>query len=191
MIKLRFFGPYLLCSEKVDVLGDCPYARRSGIYLWAVKLSTGQYHISYIGETGTSFYKRAKEHIIQKLGGNYRICDPDFMLQGVQRVIWPGLWRKGTRNKMPEFLRRYEELAPLIKASLAIQVAFVAPFDGERRLRQRIEGAIAMTIRANTVASSLLPDDIRYLERKENESPIRVFIESGNAIVGLPKQLTA
>jgi hypothetical protein len=190
-IHLRFTGPYPACSESADILNGCPYSKESGIYLWAVQMPTGKYRISYIGETSASFYRRIKEHVIQTLGGNYRICDPTAMRQGVQKVIWDGLWRKGTRDKLPEFLRRYAELAPLIKESLAIQVVFVAVLDREKRLRRRIEGALAEALRANPEACSLLPDDIRYLRRNESEAPVKVVIESEGDFDGLPQKVCA
>jgi hypothetical protein len=189
VIHLRFTGPYPACSESADILADCPYSKASGIYLWAVRMPTGRYRITYIGETSATFYRRIKEHVIQTLGGNYRICDPTAMLQGVQKVLWDGLWRKGTRDKLPEFLRRYAEFAPLIKESLAVEVIFVAVLDCEKRLRRRIEGALAEAIRSKPEASSLLPDDIRYLKRKDAETPVRVLIQSEHVIEGLPNMI--
>lgn len=190
-IFLRFAGPYPVCSENADILHGCPHSKKSGIYLWAVLMPIGKYRITYIGETSASFYRRIKEHVIQTLGGNYRICESAALRQGVQVVLWNGLWRKGTRNKLPDFLRRYVELAPLIKQSLAVENVFLAVLDCEKRLRRRIEGALAEAIRSNPEARSLLPDDIRYLKRKNTEPPVRVVIETGSDFEGLPTEVYA
>src|SRR5947207_14873342 len=107
---LHFHGPSSVCSEADDVLAGCTLRNESGIYLWAVKQRTGGYRVLYIGETGNTFYARMREHVIQTLGGNYRVIDADRMCEGVQQVLWNGLWRKGTREKLPEFLSRYETL---------------------------------------------------------------------------------
>lgn len=189
--ELKFHGPYAICSEEKDVLYDCPYASDEGIYLWVVRMSSGFFRVSYIGETGTSFYKRTKDHLIQTLGGNYLICDPEDMVRGRNNVIWKGLWRKGTRNKLPEFLSNYASLAPKIKKSILIQKLFVSPFKVDRRLRQRIEGALAIALRENTEASTFLPEDIRYIRRRENEIPTLVSIFSEQKIEGLPERIYA
>jgi hypothetical protein len=189
--KLKFHGPYTICSEENDVLNDCPYASDEGIYLWVVKMSSGSYRVSYIGETGISFYKRTKEHLIQTLGGNYLICDPEDMVRGRNNVIWKGLWRKETRNKMPDFLSHYESMAPKIKKSILIQKLFVAPTNIDRRFRQRIEGVLAFAIREDAEASSLLPNDIRYIRRRDDEDPTLISISSNHRIEGLPETIYA
>ena len=119
--ELKFHGPYTICSEENDVLHDCTYAADEGIYLWVIRMSSGSYRVLYIGETGASFYKRTKEHLIQTLGGNYLICDPEDIVRGRNNIIWKGLWRKGTRDKLPEFLSHYETMAPKIKKFILIQ----------------------------------------------------------------------
>jgi len=187
--ELKFHGPYTICSEENDVLNDCPYVSDEGIYLWAVRMDSGSYRISYIGETSTSFYQRTKDHLIQTLGGNYLICDPEDMVRERNNVIWKGLWRKGTRDKLPEFLSRYESLAPKIKKSILIQDLFVAPVKIDRRLRQRIEGALALALREDAEASSLLPNDIRYIRRRDDEDPTLVSIFSEEKIEGLPEKI--
>ena len=162
----------------------------SGIYLWAVKVND-KYRITYVGETGISFYQRTKEHIIQTLGGNYRICDVAEMQRGNQKVLWNGLWRIGTRDKLPEFLSQYEELAPHIKAYLKAQAVFVAVTDCDPLLRKRIEGAIALSLRSDDIASSLLPADIRFRKRRSGETPLHVALRSKAEIEGLPGSIIA
>jgi hypothetical protein len=97
-LEIIFHGPYPLCTEKNDVLFDCPYASFEGIYLWAVRMSSGVYRVSYLGQTIRSFYIRNKEHLIQQLGGNYQVCDPEAMINGRHEVVWNGMWRKGTQS---------------------------------------------------------------------------------------------
>ena len=190
-VHLHFHGPYPLCAETADVLAECPHRDASGIYLWTLRQHTGRYRVTYVGETTTSFYRRMKEHVIQTLGGNYRITDPDQAARGVQRVVWDGLWRKGTRDRLPEFLRRYKELAPAIKRYLLAELVFVAPMEGDARLLRRVEGALAMHLRSAPDASSLLPTDIRYVVRRADELVVRVEVkvDVGVEVEGLPQNL--
>lgn len=188
-LHLHFHGPYAVCSETADVLDGCEHQNSSGLYLWAVGQSSGHFKISYLGETSRSFYGRTKEHIVQTLGGNYRIIDADQMRLGVEHIIWDGLWRRDARKRLPEFLNKYEELAPLVKRYLYGQAVFVAPFQGERRLLRRIEGALAINMRSNANASSLLPSDIRYVIRNPTEAAVTVTVSADHHIEGLPPEL--
>ena len=191
-LKLILHGPYGLCGKHENIIFYEDIAKKAGIYFWTVPYVQGGLIINYIGETGESFKRRFKDHMIQKAGGHYRICDPDFAVQGVERILWNGLWRKGTRDKMPEFVRRIIELSPAIKKSLKNSEIYVAPFEGEKRIRQRIEGALADHIKAQPPpASNLLPKDIRYYKRRSDEEPVTVLISGGDALLGMPKDLLA
>lgn len=188
-IRLHFQGPFPACSEAEDVLDGCDCRDSPGLYLWAVEQPTRSFRVSYIGETARSLYSRNKEHVIQTLGGNYRIIDADLMWQGVERVLWDGLWRLEARGRLPEFLRNYERLAPLIKRHLFGHSIFVSPFTGEDRLRRRIEGALARHLRSDQSASSLFPSDIRYFVRRATEPASSVAFSSDRLVEGLPERL--
>lgn len=188
-LHLRFHGPYPLCSETDDLLAHCVHRDKEGIYLWAAEQLAGFYRISYIGETSTSFYRRTKEHLIQTLGDNYRVIDADQMRTGVQQILWDGLWRSGTRTRLPDFLRDYEHLAPAIKRYLLGHSVFIAPIQCGSRVRKRIEGALAQHLRALREASSLLPSDIRFIVRRANEPAIAVSVSAERILDGLPAEL--
>jgi hypothetical protein len=185
-MHIHFYGPYPLCSEEHDVLHSCEHASKGGVYLWAVPNEEHGFLITYIGETERSFYHRTKDHLIQALGGNYAVADPA-PFDGDWHTVWRGLWRKGTRDKPPEFLANYEELVPKIKANLLAHRIFVAPFDCERRLRRRIEGALAAGV--SDTSCHLMSGDIRYSSRKKDEEPVDVTITSDVLIAGLPSGL--
>lgn len=187
---LNFEGPFGLMRNSKSFLFDQAKAKEPGIYLWTVPYCRGGYLVSYIGETSASFGQRLKDHLVQTVGGNYRICDPDSLTRGEPEVLWNGLWRKGTRNKFHEYIERLEELAPVIRKLLQIEAIFVAPLQCETRLRQRIEGAIANFIRSQPApVPSVLPSDIRYYQRKADEPPVTVTILCNSQVIGLPQEL--
>ena len=101
-ITLTFCGPFGLTDGHGSVLFRQPEAKQHGLYLFTVPYERGEFLVSYLGETGTSFARRIKDQMIQTMGGNYRICDPAELRRGRETVIWNGLWRKGTRDKMSE-----------------------------------------------------------------------------------------
>lgn len=188
VVKLKLSGPYKLFGNHDQLLFDADVSQKNGIYIWTIKYSNG-YLIDYIGETGRNFGQRMKEHLIEMLGGNYRICDSDMLLQGKEIIVWDGLWRKGTRDKIGEFISNYEKYAPIIKRYIEIHDVFLAPLTAERRKRQLIEGNIVKIIKGqNPPVSNLLPPDIRYFSnRKETEEGFTVNIESKKNVFGLPK----
>lgn len=185
-MELNFQGPYVFHSDNNNLIFNEPISHQAGIYLWAINYKNG-YLIEYIGETGVLFYKRMKEHFIQTVGGNYRICDPQSLKEGKVKIIWNGMWRKGTRDKMPSFLNSYTQLCPVIQNYLKTVEIFLAPFEADRKLRRRIEGAIAKFIKEQpSPIGDLLPSDIRYTLRKKSEKPIAVQLKSSKKIFGFP-----
>lgn len=139
-LTVTFHGPHVLCNETKDVLADCAHRKAAGIFLTAV-LVGDSYRITHIGQTGTSFYARLKEHVIQTLGGNFRICDPKAMARGEIKVLWDGLWRPGRHANLPEYLRNGPALFEAARECFKLEKAFVAPLDVEDRMRRRIEDA--------------------------------------------------
>ncbi len=189
-LKFKLHGPFDIIDQKNDVLYECPFSKSTGLYFWSVKTSKHGVKITYIGETSASFYRRTKEHVIQTLGGNYQVCDPDLLVQNQYSIIWNGLWRKGTREKLPEFLAQHESLSPKIISFIQVQKLFVVPFEVEKTLRRRIESKVARMIMEDKEASSLMPHDIRYLKPKEYTDNFTVHIEDSHLISGLPNTLT-
>lgn len=188
ILTVKFDGPHPAYSETSDVLADCKNRKSGGVYLWAIRVGTS-FRVTHIGQTGTSFYHRMKEHIINTLGGNYRINDAEALKRGESEILWDGLWREGTRERLPEFLRDSARLFEAAKGNLKLEQIFVAPLDVEDRMRRRIEGAIANAIRKDKVASSLLPKDIRVLGRLTTETATPIRIITGGKILGIPEQL--
>lgn len=185
---VAFNGPHTICNETKDVLADCVHRKGAGIFFTAVQVGD-TYRITHIGQTGTSFYARLKEHVIQTLGGNFRICDPHAMARGEIKVLWDGLWRPGRHANLPEYLRDGPALFEAARACFKLEKAFIAPLDAEDRMRRRIEGAIAKQIRKDKAASSLFPPDVRYLPRLSTETAITIRIVTPKKILGLPEQL--
>jgi hypothetical protein len=187
-LTVAFNGPHIICNETKDVLADCVHRKGAGIFFTAVQVGDS-YRITHIGQTGTSFYARLKEHVIQTLGGNFRICDPQAMARGENKVLWDGLWRPGRHAQLPDYLRDGPALFAAARSCFKLEKAFVAPLVTEDRMRRRIEGAIAKQIRKDKAASSLFPPDVRYLPRLSTETAMTIRIVMPKRILGLPDQL--
>ena len=191
-IELNVKGPFGLTGKHDRILFQEPESSQSGIYFWTVPYVEGGYLVHYIGETGKSFGERQKEHMIHTMGGNYRIWGSNELGRGNSVIIWHGLWLKGTRDKMSDFLDQLPAIAPEIQKYLRSQVIFTAKVNAESRIRQRIEGAIALYFRGLLApAASILPEEIRYFRRRESEKAVKVLIECPFPIHGMPKDLAA
>jgi hypothetical protein len=188
-IEINLVGPYGLCGDHHRLLFAEPISAAAGIYLWTVR-TAGGFIVEYVGQTGQSFAKRTKDHLIQTFGGNYCVCDAQAMREGRAEVAWPGLWRRGSRDRMPEFAERYVELAPVIQQYVQAIEVFVAPLDVGRRLRERVEGALAHSIwDLPAPGGSLLPRDVRYRRRQQDEAQMSVCVRCCEQIIGLPSRL--
>lgn len=188
ILTVKFDGPYPAYSETHDILADCKCRKQGGVYLWAIRVGDS-FRITHIGQTGTSLYQRMKEHIINSLGGNYRISDSESLARGESKILWDGLWREGRRECLSEFLKDSTRLFEEVKRNLKLEQIFIAPLDVEDRMRRRIEGGIAKQIRKDKTASSLFPADIRVLGRLTTETPIPIRIVTKSNFLGLPERL--
>lgn len=190
-LELVFDGPFHLAGggqRNVFMNADI---KKAGLYLMTVETAVAGMVARYVGETGNSFEKRLKEHVIHILGGNYRIADVESMRQMSETVLWDGLWRRGRTKMTQDFIDLYVELAPHIKRYLEAYRIFLAPIsNGRLTLRQRrlIEGALARHLRHQ---QNLMAADIRYWSRRRGETAMKVEIKAVVSITGLPETLWA
>ena len=189
-LNLYFSGPYPLLHESKDLLHNCPFLKEEGIYFWAVKQKeTGHYLITYIGETSAGLYRRTKEHVIQTLGGNYQICDAHALVNGENKVLWNGLWRKGFRENLPLLLKNLDFYTAKAKEHLLVQKVFFAPIELEKAERRRLESVFAHSVKADDKASKLLPDDIRFLKLRPTEYGKEFTVFCNIPGIGMPAKL--
>jgi len=91
-----------------------------------------------------------------------------------------------------KLLERYSELSKAAYDLLRAFHIFLIPLNSNRRIRQRIEAAIAETLfNQPGVVGEFQNKDIKYVSRRPDEESVQVAIESGGKILGLPKELTA
>jgi hypothetical protein len=189
--ELQWHGPYKWYGDGEDVLFSRPEIKQPGIYLWTI-LFDGQYLTYYVGETGRAFEERFKEHTRDCLGGLYRVYDPDKFITGKKELSWEGMWKKGTRDRMGEFLIRFKELAPIIHKFMGLIDMFLAPIDVDQCTRQRIESAIANHLyHQEGLIGTFQDNDIRYHPKRSDEEPISVLMNYSKPILGFCNKLIA
>jgi len=145
-ITLDFFGPFKFTKGE-NYLYRSEYAGKEGIYIWTIKDEKNNVnYVHYIGET-VSFGKRQREHFIQITGLNYRIIDPDFARQGIEKIVWNGLWRDRSLDAIATLLDNYGESSQKVKEYIGLINIYFAPTTLEKYLRRHIEGCIGWNFR--------------------------------------------
>jgi hypothetical protein len=181
--EIQLSGPYQFYG--VDVLFSQPVAREPGVYLFTVPYDN-RFLANYVGETGQSFTERLTTHAQSYVSGLYRIYDPRSFVNGQKKLIWGGLWKAGTRDRMGDFLDRYEELSPVAYECLGLLRIFVAPIHADKRVRERIEARVVGELHKNPgVISDFVDDDLRCRPKREDEPPFTVSISGLDKILGL------
>ena len=191
-LEAKFFGPLFFAGPKGPSIFHDEMGKRRGVYLWTAPFKDGGYIPTYVGETGRSFAERMKTHMIQIMGGNYRFSDVQKMKTGDEAVIWNGTWRKGTRDKMGEFLERLPEFLPKLQQYLYSVSIFVCPIESERTTRQRIERAIGLSIRNSPEPfRSFYPKDNRFPGLKKESEPFTLKTAFPVKVHGISSDLVA
>lgn len=145
-IILNFYGPFKF-NKGDSYLYDCKFVSSEGIYIWSIKDEQNKInYVHYIGET-TLFGKRQKEHLIQIAGLNYRIIDPELARQGVEKIIWNGMWRDKSANAVATLLENYNEVSKKVADYIALINIYFAPTNLEKHLRRHIEGCLGWNFR--------------------------------------------
>lgn len=179
-ITIKFKGPY-----KFTDIETCPYSKSEGVYLWTMKYkNTDKYLIRYIGET-TSFARRQIVHLIHILGLNYGIYDVEKEREGIPSLIWRGMWRDKSDNKIKNVLDNYPKLTNRVIRYVNSLDLFFAEINIETYARKKFEGVIARELRGKNKENNLLyPDDNRVMITSKDYG-LKINVESEKEILGL------
>lgn len=188
MIKLHFLGPYSFVKSKNYVF-DSTFPNPEGIYLWTIKDQKNILnYVHYIGETN-SFLKRQKEHIIQIAGLNYRIIDAELAKQGIEKIIWNGMWRDKTKDAVNNLLENYNSVTKKVVDYISIINIYFSPTTVDNSMRKHIEGCLGMNLRSNYPELNVFyPNDNRVVVRKKRLGE-KIKIETDDKISGIDKEL--
>lgn len=192
-MKLELLGPYRIHSICDDNAFHRPAAQRAGVYVYSVPFEAGGYLASYVGETGTCFLKRIKEHTTNTLGGYERIYDPKELARGRKVLLWDSLWKSTRQECFNEFIEQYCILSPAIYEFIQQSYIFFIPIEADNRIRRRVESAIANHLyKQPSPVGEFMNSDIRYIKRlQKGETSIEIEIYGGQQILGFPQRLVA
>lgn len=189
-LRPDFSGPWSWPgAEQAPSLFGAAEAKHPGIYLWTVPLQEGHL-VYYVGETGRSFEVRMLEHFKEHCAGLYSLYEPGPFASGRRLRVWPGRYDAKEKRTAAECAAGLPALSPTIIAMAALYRFFLAPFDVERRLRQRAEAALADAFYEGPGQIGEFQErGIRYSRRKTEEPPLECRVAPAS-ILGLPVRLT-
>jgi hypothetical protein len=190
-IVVEFKGPFSWASS-----GGVPYIaetkigqEESGVYLWTVQLDEGEL-MYYVGQTGRVFEKRMLEHFRQHMSGGYHLYEPEEFSQDRKVLLWPGRYGPDREPSVSLFIEHFPELASAIGDLARLYRFYLAPLECSKRLRERIEAAIADHLYAQPgIVGEFQDQGITYRPRWDSEEPIQAVIRCGDKLIGLPKSL--
>jgi hypothetical protein len=191
-VCLQFSGPFSWCSADPSTsIFEAAAARLAGIYFWTVETPDGDL-IYYVGETGTEFRLRMRQHWCEQLAGLYHIYDPDLFALGQKRALWRGMYGTDREARLAAFAERLPTLAPTLTRFIGLIRFHLAPLTCEGRLRRRIEGALAEHLsRQPGLVGQFQDSEVHYAPRRAGEAPIEVHCRSMAVLLGLPAVLEA
>ncbi|MDO4794880.1 MAG: hypothetical protein Q4A28_02940 [Brachymonas sp.] len=186
-IRLDFKGPFSFLSHSAyPCVFDVQGSRKPGIYIFATNTNNGWF-VNYVGQTGRTFRKRLREHVLDFLSGQERVYDPSDYLKGRKNVLWDGLWRRGRNYEINALVDNYVVQAQARVERLKVTNVFFAPLEATAEIREAIESQIALNIYSDhNGCAALMESDVRYISRSFGDS-LNVEISSAANLNGLPK----
>ncbi|MEO6038670.1 MAG: hypothetical protein ABIQ93_09675 [Saprospiraceae bacterium] len=186
-ISLDFFGPFKFIKGEF-YLFESAFVKSEGIYIWTIKdEKNNQNFVHYVGET-VSFGKRQKEHLIQITGLNYRIIDADLAKQGIEKIIWNGMWRDRTPNAVATLLDNYTEVSKKVVDYIGLINVYFAATTLEKHLRKHIEGCLGWNFRNNYPDHKTMYPDDNYVGIKAQRLGKNLLVNLPEEIVGIDRE---
>jgi hypothetical protein len=130
------------------------------------------------------------EHFREHMSGGYHLNEPQALLQGKRKMLWPGRYDKIHKTTIAEFLDSFLGLAPIIHELAKLYRFWLASIDGDRRILERIEASLAthFSNQSGTIGE-FQEKGVRYFPRRDNEIPTKVRFSAQAKIYGLPDYL--
>ena len=184
---MSFCGPFSWPgAPDTPSVYDVDEVRKAGIYLWTVPLLDGHL-IYYVGETGRSFHGRLRQHYEELAAARYHVYSAVEFARGEKLCVWPGRYDAIDRKSDDDCQANCKCLFEQIREMMLALRFFLAPTTCDKRIRRRIEAAIARSLYAAPGMVGAFQDKrIRYWPRMHNEEPTACMANSPVQLLGLP-----
>jgi hypothetical protein len=181
-VEISFKGPYSWHGAY-----SAPEALSRGIYAHTVP-QQDHHLVYYAGQTGESFYNRMLQHEGHFRAGEYPIYPAASFAQGSQEgKLNRGMFDGGDSKEVRK--ANSVRLAKQIQEMLDVMQVFFAPFETDKRTRERIEGVIIDELYA--IPNSFFWKGVRRARRRHNEVPFKCSITGPVKLLGMPLSVWA
>jgi hypothetical protein len=190
-ISIEWHGPYSFVDCEAENIFGHALGSKAGIYLFTIPYN-GKFLVYYVGETGASFANRLLQHVQNYLNGFYRVFEPSEFSQGKKVLIWGGMWKANRKDPklISDFLEQQTVLSPKIVKLIEQFRIFLAPIECNKRLRERVESAIAKSLNEKDGLMGDFQDkDVRYRPIRTSEATLKVTFTNPYPIMGLSDEL--
>ena len=183
-LDLDFRGPFTFAAGPRSLF-DCADRSVSSVYVWTIRSERdSRYYVHYVGEA-EHFARRQREHLVHVLGLNYGILDPAAARRGEVRWVGRGLWRDRTPAGPADALARYPLLTAAVTEYLEALDVFVAPVEGDRAFRRRVERALADRLRLDRPESGVLYPADNRVSGAPGRDELHLHISGAAPIAGI------
>lgn len=184
---LNFSRP-LKFTRGESYLYDSEFTESEGIYIWTIKDErNGQNYVHYIGET-RAFGNRQREHLFQMTGLNYRIICPDAAKEGIQKILWNGLWRDKSANAVANLLDSYDEVSRAVVKYISSINIYFAPTSLAADVRKHIEGCLGWNLRNKYPELKRFYADDNHVGTKAQRLGCKLIVNLPEVIAGIDKE---
>jgi hypothetical protein len=189
-----FIGPFSwLGHEGTKSIFDAPEGKKSGIYLWTVRLEeeNGEL-VYYVGKTNRSFSQRMREHFKEHLAGFYHVYSPEEFRKGKRNpeAMWGGMYLRHRSPAIVELAKIYPTISSQIIELANTYRFFIAPIYANQRILERIEYAFAKHLYDQPGKIGEFQErGLNYRSRLPSEQIGMAFFSSSSRVLGLPEQL--
>jgi hypothetical protein len=191
-ITISFTGPFSWAgASDAPCIHDTDAVRKAGIYLWTVPLPEGHL-VYYVGETGRNFSVRLRQHYGELAAARYHVYSAVDFARGEKLCLWPGRYDSIDRKTDEDCVAKLPSISEQIREMTGVLRFFLAPMSCDKRLRRRIEAAIAQSLYDSPGNAGTFQDrGIRYEPRMRAEQPIACVATSAVPLLGLPERFWA
>jgi hypothetical protein len=146
----------------------------------------------YVGETASSFNARLRQHYKEHGAARYHVHSAQEFARGEKFCLWPCRYDPTNIKTDEECWDICQRLTQPIQEMAGVLRFVLAPMSRDKRIRRRIEAAIAQTLYAAPgIIGAFQEKGIRYEPRVKAEEPIPCVVRSALPLLGLPERFFA
>lgn len=185
-VILNFHGPFKFAGD--NSVFCCTFAKSTGVYIWVIKdeLHNVNY-VGYVGET-TNLAKRHREHFKSIMGMDYRILDVEAAKQGVEKIVWDGMWRDKSDKATDNVLACYCNMSQKVVENIMHRDIYFAPTDVHTQLRKHIEGSLGWNLRRNYKELNVFYPDDNHIGTSKEKYGLKLIVNLPEAIAGIDRE---